>query len=322
MSLLHIRRGSLVAVLACVLAMGPASARGDSVRDLISTGNERFAAGEYAEALAAYEEAARDVDPLVEAELLNNQAAAHFKLGQLDEARELWVRAAGMRDAAFEAAARYNLGNCDYADAQTALGGGDAQKALALLKQARASYRDALQLDPGLASARANLELATQLIEQIEQQQPQSQPSSQPQSQPSSQPQSQPSSQPSSQESREGEQQQQQQQGEQGEDQQQDSENQQDGQEPNPQSQPSEEDQQEQQQPQPESQPAESQPSEAPQSQPAGAESQPAEPMSLSDMSKEEAERLLQLIRDAEKQRRARLRAMERARHTPVDKDW
>ena len=39
-------------------------------------------------------------------------------------------------------------------------------------------------------------------------------------------------------------------------------------------------------------------------------------------MSKEEAERLLQMIRDAEQQRRAILRAREAAKYEQVDKDW
>jgi hypothetical protein len=39
-------------------------------------------------------------------------------------------------------------------------------------------------------------------------------------------------------------------------------------------------------------------------------------------MSRQEAERLLQKIRDAEKARRELLRQRERARHKPVDRDW
>jgi hypothetical protein len=39
-------------------------------------------------------------------------------------------------------------------------------------------------------------------------------------------------------------------------------------------------------------------------------------------MSRQEAERLLQKIRDAEKARRELLRQRERSRHKPVDRDW
>ena len=86
-------------------------------RELIQQGNRHYAAGRYAEALEAYQQAAEVAGVDVGPELLHNQAAAQFKLGDLDEARELWVRALALKDAAWEARTRYNLGNCDYAQA-------------------------------------------------------------------------------------------------------------------------------------------------------------------------------------------------------------
>jgi Ca-activated chloride channel homolog len=190
-----------IALVLPLLALCAASFAADS-RDLIAQGNAHYAAGRYPEALQSYEEAAAG-GAGQSLEVLHDQAAAHFRLGQIDEARELWVRAQTLGDAAYEARSRYNLGNCDYADALAAAQGQDAQKALKLLVQAADEYRNALRIASTLTDARANLELTHLLKKQIEEQQkdqPQSQPSSQPCSQPSSQSsQSQPSSQQSQQ---------------------------------------------------------------------------------------------------------------------------
>jgi len=280
------------------------AALADQPRELIKQGNQHFDAGRYAKALEAYDQIGDETDDSLVAELLHDRAAAHFKLGQLDEARELWVRAAGMRDEKYEAAARYNLGNCDYADALQAVQRQDAEGSLELLGRAIQQYRDALKLDPQRLDARANLELAAQLKKQIEelaQQQPQSQPSSQPSQQDQQQQQQdQSSSQPSSQPSESD-------QSEQGERESQDQQQQE---------QPSE---QPESQPTPESQPAQQQPQPEEAQQPEEQEQQQIVPI---EMTKEEAERLLQMIRDAERQRRAILRAREAAGYEEVEKDW
>jgi Ca-activated chloride channel family protein len=289
-----------------LLLLSSSIAFADQPRELIKQGNELFDAGRYAEALEAYDQIGDETDEFLLAELLNNRAAAHFKLGQLDEARELWVRAAGMRDEKFEAAARYNLGDCDYADALQAVQQQNAQGALELLARAAQQYQDALKLDPRQLDARANLELAAQLRKQIEemaQQQPQSQPSSQPSQQnQQQQQQDQSSSQPSSQPSESDQQKQ-----EQSDSQSQQQEQQQEGQ------------QQPDTQPSPESQPAQQQPQPEEAEQPEDQEQQPMVPI---EMTREEAERLLQMIRDAERQRRAILRAREAAKYQDVEKDW
>lgn len=298
-------------VASCFLLMASWAALADEPRDLIRQGNGHFAAERYAEALEAYEQVGDEADERIVAELLHNRAAAHFKLGQFDDARELWVRAASLKDAPFEATARYNLGNCDYADALKALEAQDAGSALELLDRALQQYQDALRLDPERLDARANLELAALLKEQIEeqaQQQPQSQPSSEQdqdgeqQDESSSQPSSQPSqSDQQDQDQSESESQQQDQQSEEGDEQEQ-------------------QDQSQQATSQPDSQPTpESQPSEQPASEAGEEEEQQVVPI---EMTKEEAERLLQMIRDAERQRRAILRAREAAGYEPVDKDW
>ena len=74
-----------------LLATAAQVSRADSPRDLIRQGNEDYAAGRFAEALEAYQQAAGESTDTPSAELLHNEAAAQFKLGNVDEARELWV---------------------------------------------------------------------------------------------------------------------------------------------------------------------------------------------------------------------------------------
>ncbi|MBI5865795.1 MAG: hypothetical protein HZB38_15085 [Planctomycetes bacterium] len=276
---------------------------------------------------------------------LHNRAAAEFKLGDYATARDLWVRAASLRDPRFEAQTIFNLGNCSYQEAldlvrtpAAPLAGGDAaaagtsiDKPIELLDHAIERYRDALRLDPSLTDARANLELADQLKKKLResaqsQPQSQSQPSSQTQSQPGSQPsqqqngqgEKQPSSQPQSQPQSQPSQDKQDQQGQ----------NSDQDKEQNPQSQPQ---QNEDDQMPPESQPSEpqSRPASRPQSQPQpqpSPESQPSEGQAEQQpeqlMSQAEFERLLQKVRDAERLRRLKLRQAEAARQRPVEKDW
>jgi len=314
------------------LCVSTAAAQDASPRALTRTGNQNYEAGKFREALEAYERAADTSGADVPPEILHNQAAAHYKLGELERARDLWVRAAARKDAAFEALARYNLGNCDLlaADAaarQGAQEGAPLEDTMNRLDAAIANYRDALRLDASLEDARANLELAARLKKQLEESaesQPSSQPSSQPQEggeqnqeQDQQQPQSQPSSQPSSQ-PQEGqdsdpgedpnaaENPPQDSRGEQEESEQDPSEPE-EGEEPQPQTQPGE--QEEGEEPQPQSQPAEA------------TEGQEQPPVPI-HMTEEQAARLLQMIRDMEQQRRERLRAAERGRQRPVERDW
>lgn len=303
--------------------------------ELIQLGNVCFEQGLYDEALAHYTTAAERGDERYAPALLHNRAAANYKLGNKDEARELWVRALPLGDAEFEAQARYNLGNCDYDEALRMLEGGadpaaqggvDANRVMQALDTAIEQYRDAVRLDPSLNQARANLELARQfkkqLKEQMEQQQQQS-------SQPSDeQSETQPSDEQCENPSGDSQQQNadsQQQSSTQPSDQQQQQDQQQSEQEQR-EGQQEQQDQQQQEQQSSETQPADQQPTET---QPAG---QPQEQMGEGEqqdqqaqpilLTREEAERLLQMIRDAERARREALRARERGRHEPVDRDW
>ncbi|MBU0638708.1 MAG: hypothetical protein KKB50_07580 [Planctomycetes bacterium] len=303
----YLLRGGLLA--AVVVLLGSAALADEQTpRALITQGNGHFAAGRYAEALVAYQQASDAADGLFAGELLHNRAAANFKLGQIDEARELWVRAAALQDAAFEAAARYNLGNCDYAEALKVVQAQDVQGALGLLERAAAQYRDAIRLDPQFMNARANLEL-TQLLKQQLEQLPTTQPQSQSQSGTTQQQdqQNQSSSQPSSQpqdSNGEGNQQQQ---------------DQQQSTQPSEQQQPTSQPEPEQS---PDEQPPSSQPAAQPESQPSAGEDEGELPPVPVNMTRAEAERLLQLIRERERARREELARRAAAQQKAVERDW
>ncbi len=246
-------------------------------------------------------------------EIAYDLGVAHYRAGDYANAVEYFMQALAGRDMGLEQRARYNLGNCAYAEG---LKQQEPQAAIEKFKTAADRFREALQLDPKDADARANLERSGLMIRQLkeqqeqqkQQQQQQNQSSSQPESQPSSQPEQRPQSQPSSQpenqqqkqgEDKQGEQQQgEEKEGEQKEGQQKEGEQKEGEQKEARQEQGEEKDEEKQAQ---------------------------AVPATQKSMSKEEAERLLQLIRDKERQRREAQYNEEqkgRSREAPVEKDW
>lgn len=317
------RSVQVAAAIAIGLAVVELAAAADALTSAFSRGKAAYESGRYEEALKTFEAAAEPEDAALRADLWHNRAATLFKLGRIDDARELWVRAAALKDARFEAVVRFNLGNCDYAAALSAAEGASAARALTLIEKAINSYRDALRLDPQLADARANLELAMQFkntFSKEETSQPASNPEKSQQPDPSA---SQPSSEqtdPNRQGDEEGETNQNPTSQPDGEPHSQPATQSADG---PPQSQPSP-------QPQPEEDPGEdpSNPSDQPEPPPASqATSQPAEQQQAGQprpvyMTPEEAERLLQRVRDLEKARREALMRREAMRHRPVERDW
>lgn len=299
--------GSFAAVL---LVLGVLSGRPDP-RETIARAAELYAHQQYEQALAALDALAGHVGEKLRPAWLFDRAATLYKLGRLDDAREAWNQAASLADPRLEAACRYNLGNCDYQQALEAAGNPQqAAAALEPLKRAIENYRDAIRLDPSLEDARANLELAMKLREQLrrqmqQQQQQNPQSSQQNKSQQNDNRQQKPSegnksAQPQNQA---------------GQSQSNPSESDadrkpSDRRDASEQKQPSEQNQNTQQ-PQPEASPA-TQPKPS-----AGQASQ-----QTARLTREQAERLLQLIRDLERQRREMLRRMQAARQKPVDRDW
>jgi Ca-activated chloride channel family protein len=287
-----------VVAAAVLLVLGPttvarASAESEARRKA-QDATRALEAGEYQKALDGYREAAVEFPD--SPELAYDQAIAQYRLRDFEKARELFNQALSTRDLGLEANIKFNLGNCAYAEALEQLG--NLKEAIAKLRLAISHYRDALELNPDDKDARANIETAELLIKDlIDKQKKQQEQQKQKQDQ---------------------QQQDQQQQGQQPKDQ--------DQKKDNATSQPSQEkqQQQEQQKQQGEKQP---QPDEGQQDQQQqreeqaqAAQKQPARDQR--QLTPQEADRLLQAVRDKERQRRDQLRRRLPAQRAPVDKDW
>ncbi len=104
-----------------------------------------------------------------------NQAVALYRKQDYAAAAELFSLAAGASESQIAGPSHYNLGNCRYAQG-LGLAQQDKAAAIAKLQEAIAHYRDALRSLPHDADARANIELAAQLIDQLTKAAEQSQP--------------------------------------------------------------------------------------------------------------------------------------------------
>jgi len=183
----------------------PAATDRHEAARLVEQGNRLLNENRPAEALAAYEEAARLLPD--SPEVAYNRGLAHYRLGRFDEAERAFQDALRADRPELEARARYNLGRAVHAAAEAAIGQGELPQAANELQRALRYYQDALQIAPQDADAARNKELAGRLLAHLrrlmeeKKEKQEDQPSSQPESRPSSQPQpaSQPSSQPSSQ---------------------------------------------------------------------------------------------------------------------------
>ena len=216
-------------------------------------------------------------------ESIYNQGVAQYREGQYAAARDLFTRSTAATDRALEAKARFNLANCDYAEA-VSLRQENPEEAIGKLETAISHYRGAIEANPQDADARANAELAQLLIDQIQQEQQQD----------------------------DQQQQDEQQQGEQEQDQ--DQQQQQDQQSQDQQDQ----QQDEQQRPSGDQQGAGSQEQSESYQNP-GSSEDGQEPQA---MTQEEAEKMLQAVRDRDLKRRyEKLRKTQRY-YQPVDRDW
>lgn len=118
----------------------------------VEEGNRLLRAGKLKEALAAYQRAAKELPD--EPGVQYNLGIALHRLGQLEKARDALSQAALASSLALRQKAFYNLGNAQF----------DLKK----YKEAAAAYTRALQLDPGHAASRWNLELALRRIQEEE----------------------------------------------------------------------------------------------------------------------------------------------------------
>lgn len=126
--------------------------------------------GKFGEAIQEYGkittgETARDM-------LAYNQAVAHFRNGEVDAAQSLFETGASSTNTAIAADSRYNLGNCQYTRALNTAKQ-DRTAAIEQLTDAISHYRGSLRGNPDNVDARANIELASELIRKLREEQEQ-----------------------------------------------------------------------------------------------------------------------------------------------------
>jgi len=279
-------------------------------------------------------------------EAIYNAGVARFRAGDFASAGQLFARAAERANASTAARSIYNRGTSRYAEAIAAMqtgergvaadaepdgastGAPNTEQVIASLEAALRDLKDAARADPSNVDARANAELAHRVLKQLKQQQQQQQQQNQDQQQQNQDQQQQQNQDQQQQQNQDQQQQQnqhqqqqqnqdQQQQHQQNQDQQQQQQNQdqqqQQQQNQDQQQQQQNQDQQQQQQNQDQQQQSQDQQQQQPQQQ-SSAERKP--------MTKQEVERLLQKIRDRERQRVLDRLLRERARTQPAPKDW
>jgi Ca-activated chloride channel homolog len=307
--------------LSAMIAMLPiptSALASDSPGEIVKSASAALKAGEYEHAIELYEKA-RELLPQ-SPEIAYNLGVAHYRKGDFQNAADAFSEASSLSsDGSLRSRSIYNIGNAAYAQSLNALKNQSdptqsqerLQQATDLLKGALDNYKKAISADPTDEDARANAELSHRFLKQLQQMQQQMQQHQQSQqNEQDQQNQQEQQSQPS-----QSDQQQQQQPSSEQEDQSQ--QQQQSDQQP----QSSEGEQQEQnaqEQPDAEIEPVNEQP---PQDQ--GKHVQhPAEQKDKTTMSRKEAERLLQSVRDKERKRRTELLRREAAKYAPAEKDW
>ena len=315
-------------LLAAILAGGlfaasptppPSGASGTSpteVAAMVAKAERLMAEGTWPQAARAWSKV-ETADPGL-AEAAYNRGVAEYRSGELAAAADAFRRAAEVGDADLAAQAMYNEGTARYADAVKRLSteGGESapspsgdpetptdplEDAMERVGRSLDHFRDAIDADPGNLDARANAELAHRLLQRLQEIQESSQDD---QSQPGEE------SQDDQQQPGEESQDDQQQPGEQSQDDQQ---------------QPGEQSQDDQQQPGEQSQDDQQQGGSAQDQPTEGGEAAEGSAAEDDKMSREEAERLLQSVRDKERQRRrARAEAESEIqdRRPPARKDW
>lgn len=288
-------------LLALLVVTAPLTAGQNKVRRINGEGNKLYTEEQWADALAQYT-AANEIDP--ENPVLHyNLGNALYRINDLEQAVTHYTAAAASEDQELARRARFNLGNTWFRNAEALEGTGDWEGRNKALAQSIGHWQSVLTEEPGNRDAKLNLELALKKLQEEppENQQQQDQEGEQDEQEKDQQ---------------EEQDQQQDQEGEQGEEeqdqqQQKEGEQEQDQQEEQPQSGEEKEEDQEQQGETQQPQPGEEQ------EQQAGEEQ--AEQMRISP---EEAQRILDALRDEELEEQRRQMAERKGKGGSAEKDW
>jgi Ca-activated chloride channel homolog len=313
----------------------------------INTANSLLREGKFDEAINCYELANATLGDTKDI-LDYNLGVAQYRKGELATAKGLFTQAASSTDAKLASTARYNLGNCCYAYG-VAAAESDKPAAIESLTQAIEHYRGSLAGDPNHVNARANIELANDLLKKLKEQQQRDE--QQQQDQPKADQQQDSNRQDSEAQENESEQSQSQEDNE--------GQNQPDKQKPSQSEQKSDKQQSPDDEPQQSTGKSADHAAEDKSQEPDGSSSaagdddqsqgdeqsspsgelkpvteddgsdQPAGQVGIDDgksevvpMSKDEALKMLQAVRDRDMIRRLRAEQIERSMHVPTDRDW
>lgn len=161
----------LATVVLCVATSSPAMAdpppANAHAAAAVNAANALVREGKFDQAIEHFQQI-RPPQSLVE-QRNYNLAVATYRSGDTAAAKSLFAEVAAGSDASLAARSRYNLGNCFYADAVEAAEQ-NPQTAIAALQTAIEHYRATLHADPHHADARANIELAAKWLRELKQQ--------------------------------------------------------------------------------------------------------------------------------------------------------
>lgn len=146
------------------MLLGPMPGYALSPHEAVRQGNALYQAGEYAAAARQYAAAAQALPEAVVVHF--NQGNAAYKRQDYAQALEHYTRALHSAPPPLESRTTYNLGNVKYQQALQALA--RPQDAMALARAAITYYRDSLDADPQQLDAQYNLELAYRLVQQLQ----------------------------------------------------------------------------------------------------------------------------------------------------------
>ncbi len=170
-----LRRGDRrLVIVGLILFLATAVSTGaEPVREMISAGNELYAAGEYTEAINKYNEALVEQPGAVEPKF--NKANSYYRLDDLGEAIDLFQEvAAESKNMSLVAKAKYNLGNCLFQQG-TKQRDSDLRKAVEEMEKSIGCWRGVLDIEPENQKAAKNIEVARltlkDLLDQLKKQQ-------------------------------------------------------------------------------------------------------------------------------------------------------
>ncbi len=167
---------SIVLTCALVIAFvnaGEAFAQSEmNTGDQINAANALVRDGKFTEAIDAYSDIAPSASQ--EDQLSYNLGIAHYRNGDTDAAATLFSKSAGSINQTLASNSQFNLGNCHYSKALQ-IAESDKPAAISNLEEAISFYRGSLRSNPNNSDARANIELAVELMKELKDEQQQDQ---------------------------------------------------------------------------------------------------------------------------------------------------